>query len=30
MKEPITPEEVTVFHKLLRTDPQRYLRIVNE
>ena len=30
MKEPITPEEVSAFHKLLRTDPQRYLRIVNE
>jgi tetratricopeptide (TPR) repeat protein len=30
MKEPITPEEVSAFHKLLRTDPQRYLRVVNE
>src|SRR5262249_3943531 len=30
MKEPTTPEEVSAFHKLLRTDPQRYLRIVNE
>jgi tetratricopeptide (TPR) repeat protein len=30
MKEPATPEEVSVLHKLLRSDPQRYLRIVNE
>lgn len=30
MKEPTTPEEVSALHKLLRSDPQRYLRIVNE
>jgi tetratricopeptide (TPR) repeat protein len=30
MKEPTTPEEVSVLHKLLRSGPQRYLRIVNE
>ena len=29
MKEPTTPEEVKVLHKLLRSDPQRYLQIVN-
>lgn len=29
MKEPTTPEEVMVLHKILRSDPQRYLRIVN-
>jgi tetratricopeptide (TPR) repeat protein len=29
MKEPTTPEEVMVLHKLLRTDPRRYLQIVN-
>src|SRR5579875_646495 len=28
-KEPTTPEEVLVLHKILRADPQRYLRIVN-
>lgn len=27
--EPSTPEELLAFHKLLRSDPQRYLRIVN-
>jgi tetratricopeptide (TPR) repeat protein len=30
MKEPTTPGEVKVLHKLLRSDPQRYLQIVNE
>lgn len=29
MKEPSTPEEVLELHRILRTDPQRYLRIVN-
>lgn len=29
MKEPKTPEEVLALHKILRSDPQRYLRIVN-
>lgn len=29
MKEPTTPEEVLVAHKLLRADPQAYLEIVN-
>jgi tetratricopeptide (TPR) repeat protein len=29
MKEPSTPEEVRALHTILRTDPQRYLRIVN-
>lgn len=29
MKEPKSPEEVMVLHKLLRSDPQSYLRIVN-
>jgi tetratricopeptide (TPR) repeat protein len=28
-KEPTTPEEVLALHKVLRADPQRYLRIVN-
>jgi tetratricopeptide (TPR) repeat protein len=30
VKEPNTPEEVAALHKLLGTDPQRYLRIVNK
>ncbi len=30
IKEPITPEETLALHKILRSDPQRYLRIVNE
>jgi tetratricopeptide (TPR) repeat protein len=30
MKEPTTPDETLVFHNLLRTDPQRYLQVVNE
>jgi tetratricopeptide (TPR) repeat protein len=30
MKEPTTPEEVMVLHKLLRSDPQRYLQTVNK
>jgi tetratricopeptide (TPR) repeat protein len=29
MKEPTTPDEVKAFHKLLRSDPQSCLRIVN-
>jgi tetratricopeptide (TPR) repeat protein len=29
MKQPSTPEEVLALHKILRSDPQRYLRIVN-
>jgi hypothetical protein len=29
MKEPTTPEEVKVLHKLLRSDPQRFLEVVN-
>jgi tetratricopeptide (TPR) repeat protein len=29
MKEPSTAEEVRALHIILRTDPQRYLRIVN-
>jgi tetratricopeptide (TPR) repeat protein len=28
MNEPTTPEELLALHKILRTDPQRYLRIV--
>jgi tetratricopeptide (TPR) repeat protein len=30
MKEPRTPAETLTLHKILRSDPQRYLRIVNE
>ena len=30
MKEPATPEEVLELHKILRSDPQRYLQIVND
>jgi tetratricopeptide (TPR) repeat protein len=30
MKEPTTPEEVLDFHKVLRSDPQHYLSIVNQ
>lgn len=30
MKEPRTPAETLALHKILRSDPQRYLRIVNE
>jgi tetratricopeptide (TPR) repeat protein len=30
MKEPTSPEEVMILHKLLRSDPQSYLRIVND
>jgi hypothetical protein len=30
MKEPTTPEEVSALGQILRTDPQRYLRIVND
>jgi tetratricopeptide (TPR) repeat protein len=30
VKEPTTPEELLDVHKLLRSDPQRYLRIVNQ
>jgi tetratricopeptide (TPR) repeat protein len=29
MKEPTTPEEVKVLHDIRRTDPQRYLEIVD-
>jgi tetratricopeptide (TPR) repeat protein len=29
VKEPSTPEEVRALHKILRSDPQRYLGIVN-
>jgi tetratricopeptide (TPR) repeat protein len=30
MKEPTTPEEVKVLHRLLRSDPQRHLQIVTK
>jgi len=30
VSEPTTPEETLALHKILRSDPQRYLRIVNE
>lgn len=30
MKEPATAEETLALHKILNSDPQRYLRIVNE
>jgi len=30
MKEPTTPDEVLALHKILRSDPQRYLQIVNQ
>jgi tetratricopeptide (TPR) repeat protein len=30
MKEPTTPEELSALHKILRSDPQRYLGIVNK
>ena len=30
IKEPTTPDETLALHKILRSDPQRYLRIVNE
>lgn len=30
MREPTTPEEVLALHKVLRSDPQRYLDIVNK
>jgi len=30
MKEPTSSEEILTFHKLLRSDPQAYLRIVND
>ncbi len=29
MKEPTTPEEIKVLHELVRSDPDRYLQIVN-
>jgi tetratricopeptide (TPR) repeat protein len=29
INEPTTPEELSALHKILRTDPQRYLRIVS-
>ena len=30
VKEPKTPDELRATHKILRSDPQRYFRIVNE
>jgi hypothetical protein len=30
MKEPTTSDEVEALHKLLRSDPQRFLQIVND
>ena len=30
VKEPTTADELLAMHKMLRSDPQRYLRIVNE
>lgn len=30
VKKPTTPEELLAAHEILRSDPQRYLRIVNE
>lgn len=30
MREPTTPEEILALHKILRSDPQRYLQIVND
>jgi tetratricopeptide (TPR) repeat protein len=30
VKEPKTPDELLATHKILRSDPQRFLRIVNE
>jgi len=30
MKEPETPDEALAFHKLLRTDPQRYIQITSD
>jgi tetratricopeptide (TPR) repeat protein len=30
MKEPSTPDELLELHKILRSDPQRYLQIVDE
>jgi len=30
IKEPTTPEETLALHRILRSDPQRYLSIVNE
>jgi tetratricopeptide (TPR) repeat protein len=30
VKQPTTPDELSAMHKILRSDPQRYLRIVNE
>jgi tetratricopeptide (TPR) repeat protein len=30
VRDPTTPEELLAAHKILRADPQRYLRIVNE
>jgi tetratricopeptide (TPR) repeat protein len=29
MKEPVTPEEIKIFHDLVRSDPQRCLRAAN-
>jgi tetratricopeptide (TPR) repeat protein len=30
VREPTTPEETLALHQILQSDPQRYLRIVNE
>jgi len=30
VKEPTTPEELLAMHRMLRSDPQRYLSIVNQ
>jgi tetratricopeptide (TPR) repeat protein len=30
MKQPGTPEELLALHKILRSDPQRYLRIIDK
>jgi tetratricopeptide (TPR) repeat protein len=30
IKEPTTPEETLALHNILRSDPHRYLRIINE
>jgi hypothetical protein len=30
IKEPVTADETLALHKILKSDPQRYLRIVNQ
>jgi tetratricopeptide (TPR) repeat protein len=30
MKEPTTPEEVAALHRIMQSNPQRYLKITNE